>query len=194
MFISTDFGISQKFIAEEGSETETSTAMTRKWASPEIIAHEPYGRSSDIFSLGCVFSEMHTVLAKESLDTYRATRASSDGSEAFHSTLPKIYSWLGCLGSKGLMQRMGYNSWDAGADILSECIGNMLARDPKQRPTAEQLVECLTNMACIKGWNRRRSKLCCEEGPEPFKLTDHQEIIRRLETHQKEHLSKFEEA
>jgi serine/threonine protein kinase len=167
--------------------------MTRKWASPEIIAYEPYGRSSDIFSLGCVFSEMHTVLAKESLDTYRANRASSDGSEAFHSDLPQIYSWLGCLGSKGLMQKMGYNNWDAGGDILSECIRSMLARDPEQRPTAGKLVECLTNMACIKNWNQY-SKACCEEGPEPFKLTDHQEIIRRLEIHQKESLSRFEEA
>jgi hypothetical protein len=136
---------------------------------------------------------MQTVLATESLDTYQAYRASSNGSEAFHSSLPQIYSWLRYLGSKGLMQKMGYNHWDAEGDILSECIGNMLAKDPERRPTAERLVECLTNMACIRDWIKY-SKACCEEGPEPFKLTDHQEIIRRLRIYQKESLSKFEEA
>ncbi|PVI08372.1 kinase-like protein [Periconia macrospinosa] len=181
----TDFGISREFTAEEGSETDTPTARTPKWASPEIIANEQYGRASDIFSLGCVFSEISTVLVAESLDNYRAARASNGGSDAFHSNLPQVYNWLELLRSRGFIG--GYMTRNS-VDSLLVCVKNMLARDPAQRPTAEHLLEY------IKGKRWVRNVLPCgEEGPEPFKLTDHQELVRRLEEYQKKHLSKADE-
>ncbi|KAH0537054.1 hypothetical protein FGG08_006124 [Glutinoglossum americanum] len=63
----TDFGISLDF-SEGSSLTRSTEAYTYKYASPEIVDRQPRGKKSDVFSLGCVFFEMATVLAGEDLD------------------------------------------------------------------------------------------------------------------------------
>jgi len=59
-----DFGISQVFNPEEQSQTETYPGKTPIYASPEVASDERHGRASDIFSLGCVLTEMATVYSE----------------------------------------------------------------------------------------------------------------------------------
>jgi serine/threonine protein kinase len=56
----TDFGLSKHF--EMGQYSEGPTPKTLKYADPEAMHEERRDEHSDIFSLGCVFLEMATVL------------------------------------------------------------------------------------------------------------------------------------
>ncbi|KAL2260498.1 hypothetical protein VTK26DRAFT_5460 [Humicola hyalothermophila] len=58
--ILTDFGLSKHF--ETGQYSQGPTPKTLKYADPEAIQEESRGERSDIFSLGCVYLEMATVL------------------------------------------------------------------------------------------------------------------------------------
>jgi serine/threonine protein kinase len=62
--IYTDFGLSFDSSMFENSTTNEITAMTRRYASPELINGLPRNSSSDVFSLGCVFVEMLAAMTK----------------------------------------------------------------------------------------------------------------------------------
>ena len=63
-----DFGISRDW-AEAGRETTTGqTPMTPKYCAPEVADWGPRNSSSDIWSLGCVFLEMFTVISGFSIN------------------------------------------------------------------------------------------------------------------------------
>ena len=51
-----DFGLAQKL-----SETNDEFAGTIGYVAPEILAQKPYGKASDIWSLGCLLYAMLTV-------------------------------------------------------------------------------------------------------------------------------------
>ncbi|KAK3492295.1 kinase-like domain-containing protein [Neurospora hispaniola] len=56
----TDFGLSKHF--ETGQHSQGPTAKTLKYADPEAMQETQRDERSDVFSLGCVFLEMVTVL------------------------------------------------------------------------------------------------------------------------------------
>ncbi|KAL1842923.1 hypothetical protein VTJ49DRAFT_3711 [Mycothermus thermophilus] len=56
----TDFGLSKHF--EFGQHSEGPTPKTLKYADPEAVHESRRDERSDVFSLGCVFLEMATVL------------------------------------------------------------------------------------------------------------------------------------
>lgn len=56
----TDFGLSKHF--ETGHHSDGPTAKTIKYADPEAMSETTRDERSDIFSLGCVFLEMATVI------------------------------------------------------------------------------------------------------------------------------------
>ncbi|KAL2355817.1 kinase-like domain-containing protein, partial [Cryomyces antarcticus] len=74
----TDFGISRTVHDLNASATDGSTGKTEMYCSPEIAAGEPRGKATDVFSLGCVFAEMLTVMEGETLDNFWSFR-SDDG-------------------------------------------------------------------------------------------------------------------
>ncbi|KAF2109192.1 kinase-like domain-containing protein, partial [Lophiotrema nucula] len=58
-----DFGSSHAFLDEGTSVTDgPAFGHTRMYSAPEVAFSAKRGRSADIFSLGCVFSEMATIL------------------------------------------------------------------------------------------------------------------------------------
>jgi serine/threonine protein kinase len=57
-----DFGISRSYDRVEAIETDGRTAFTPKYAAPEVAEQELRGLKADIFSLGCVFLEVYSVL------------------------------------------------------------------------------------------------------------------------------------
>src|SRR5205085_10623824 len=59
----TDFGIALHWEGSDPSTTQdTLPAMTRRYSAPELLDYAPRNRLTDIWSLGCVFLEMITVL------------------------------------------------------------------------------------------------------------------------------------
>lgn len=57
--IFADFGSSHAFLDSEDSRTEgPAYGHTKVYCAAEVVEHQKRNRSADIFSLGCVFSEL----------------------------------------------------------------------------------------------------------------------------------------
>ncbi|KAF1841652.1 kinase-like protein, partial [Cucurbitaria berberidis CBS 394.84] len=57
--IFADFGSSHDFLDEGNSTTEgPAFGHTKMYCAPEVIANGKRGRSADVFSLGCIFTEL----------------------------------------------------------------------------------------------------------------------------------------
>jgi serine/threonine protein kinase len=90
----TDFGVSVDWAQYGHSTTFGPTAMTPRYGAPEVAASEPRNSSSDIWSLGCVFLELYTVLrgatAKELTKFFTA-----DGRLLpYHSKDADVSAWI----------------------------------------------------------------------------------------------------
>ena len=64
----TDFGISKQYESAAEMVTHDDTRLTIEWASPQRLKRIDQGEESDVFSLGCVFLHMATVLLGYRLD------------------------------------------------------------------------------------------------------------------------------
>ena len=131
-----DFGLAKDFSEQESSFSEASLVEgTPQYFAPEYQSGERYGRSADVFALGCVFSEMLTVANYKSIDEYKTWRRrppqATHGSFAFRDSLPKVREWLRQIEKSQLN------------DILVHQTLGMLHQDPEQRPTAQDGVHTL---------------------------------------------------
>ena len=101
--ILTDFGISRRFPKHTPHATNNERKFTRKYASPEIMKDNSTLRDdpSDVFSLGCVFLEMATLLLGDNLNRFSNHYApivnESSKEEAYHCNLGKVHSWIDSL-------------------------------------------------------------------------------------------------
>ncbi|KAG4433311.1 hypothetical protein IFR05_011208 [Cadophora sp. M221] len=88
-----DFGFSKVFSDETTETKSTAGPKTPSYCAPEVAAHLPRNRASDIFSLGCVFAEMTTVLAGYKISDFEEMRG-PPGARAFQLTPGKTLDWL----------------------------------------------------------------------------------------------------
>jgi len=65
------------------------------YAAPEVITPrgKKVSRPADVFSLGCIFLAMMTVVKGQSLSTFHAYRASSTHDASFHANLDRVSNW-----------------------------------------------------------------------------------------------------
>lgn len=136
-----DFGLAKDF-----AEVNASTSRGPKvqgamiYRAPEIKPNQSRGRKADVFSLGCVYSEMFSVAQGKSLEEYRDARHEA-GSIAFRDCIPKVENWLRSF------ERNKLN------DVLVDQILSMIDEDANNRHTAEQAVNFL---------KRERALFCVE--------------------------------
>ncbi|KAH0566523.1 hypothetical protein GP486_000064 [Trichoglossum hirsutum] len=130
---------------------------TRVYAAPEVVYKGQHGRPSDIFSLGCVFSEMVTVQVGERLEIFHELRSRKVGEagipdSSYYGNLSAIMSWIAKLRGKQssllpLLQQ-----------VLDSC-ATMLRDDRLARPTASDLADTFPPGACCeKGVARGQAK------------------------------------
>jgi serine/threonine protein kinase len=138
-----DFGLSRDFMGGL-SQSMSSFSGTAEYQAPEFENHASHGRPSDVFSLGCVFSEMLTVVCKKDLDTFKKLRSSPVPNgfldyygpprrprHSFHKSLEKVKDWVRNLGG------------DTTNDLLVRVILSMLEYDARDRVTAKDALEML---------------------------------------------------
>jgi serine/threonine protein kinase len=90
-----DFGISKSFLADDSSQTAGITSRTPKYCSPEVFKGDSKGRPTDIFSMGCVFTEMLTIHAGKDLDEFTSFLIKGeDEDRPYHANLPRVQRWL----------------------------------------------------------------------------------------------------
>ena len=123
----TDFGYSFDSTGFSRSTTEGRPSfLTRKYSAPEVLEHEKRNSKADIYSLGCVFIELHFALLlfsglEEEVDCY--SRSMSDIHENF----------------KDLPSSSQYSR-------LEDIIMNMTMRDSSKRPSATHVSLKLLSM------------------------------------------------
>ncbi|KAI9867428.1 MAG: hypothetical protein M1813_008986 [Trichoglossum hirsutum] len=155
----TDFGVARDVL----EEVTTSTAglvdgKSPMYCSPEVATEGRRGRLSDVFSLGCVFLEMATVLmwdyevSIEDLHNFKET----DGKRAYSANLGKTLNWILTMATRLMLYKYGESSsygqfWTNGMHdmparerqlcfALEWCIA-MLQPKPSDRISASQLIQ-----------------------------------------------------
>ncbi|KAH0560054.1 hypothetical protein GP486_003427 [Trichoglossum hirsutum] len=145
----TDFGISRDMYDEvTTSTTGVVDAKSPMYCSPEVATESRRGRSSDVFSLGCVFLEMVTVLmwdygvSIEELHKFKQ----KNGKLAYSSNLDKTLEWI-----LGLVARIKLRS-PGEARTLDEVLRN----DIHDLPCGERQL-CFALEWCVAMLQPRRS-------------------------------------
>ncbi|KAI9774079.1 MAG: hypothetical protein M1840_005172 [Geoglossum simile] len=152
-----DFGISRSFSGLDCSQTDSVIARSPKYCAPEVYEGNKRGRSADIFSMGCVFSEMYSILCRRTLDDFTDHLQGDGDNGSFHANLPGVSKWvISCRESKPYLipidTDIGVSSMqfhDPAAVILE-----MIRLDPKNRPIAHTIAKSFV------------ANTCCNVGPE----------------------------
>jgi serine/threonine protein kinase len=93
----TDFGISKEYNSAQAAVTHSNSGFTVKYASPAMVKQADQGVESDIFSLGCVFLEMATVILRKDLDQlYRCISECTGYGDTveYHRDYMHAYTWI----------------------------------------------------------------------------------------------------
>ncbi|KAI9766459.1 MAG: hypothetical protein M1840_006566 [Geoglossum simile] len=137
-----DFGLSISISPGESTSSDWGL-MTRVYASPEMARGEIQTRSVDIFSLGCVFLEISTVLANKRLEEFRQFRSArsehSNSDPSYHGNLLAVMQWIAELRQRQLLSPVP-RALDSSIHMLSE--------DPRDRPNVRQLADVFPPNPC----------------------------------------------
>jgi hypothetical protein len=131
-----DFGISKSFSSLDHSQTDDPIPRTPKYCAPEVWERGMYGRAADIFSLGCVFTEMLTTLAGLDLDKFADFRSQSGkGEGAFRESLNEVTLWMRrvevTLDRDYSYERQQFGSWGLQSSVDS--VLDMPEEQPEHR-------------------------------------------------------------
>ncbi len=152
----TDFGLARD-CNDRRSTTEGWTAHTRKYCSPEVADYAPRSYSSDMWSLGCIFLEMLTVLQGIPLSELQDFFAS-------RGTCQRAY----CLNEETVPQWL-HNLRETARRKAADCddgpyqwINQLLQHDREARPSALAMAFQIANhVAADHGPSSRFCGLCC---------------------------------
>ena len=128
-----DFGLAKDFANHNASATNADIVRgTPIYRAPEVRVDNPRGPPADVFSLGCVFSEMLTVCCNKSLDSYQGYRKATDDEFqfAFRANLRKVNEWLYDLGK---------SQEDDVYHFLINLVRSMLKQKHEERPLMEKV-------------------------------------------------------
>ena len=160
--ILTDFGISRRFPKHTPHATNNEWKFTRKYASPEMMEDRNTLRDdpSDVFSLGCVFLEMATLLRGKSLsnlsDHYAAIVNDTSKEEAYYCNLGRVHSWIDCLRAQrslpGETENVQQSHPNSSIQMTAALVGirKMLDKTPSSRPVSSELWKQFQDISAIR--------------------------------------------
>ncbi|OWY47078.1 DnaJ-like protein [Alternaria alternata] len=151
----TDFGTSLDWSGCDNSTTLTAPPTTPRYCAPEVMAFVERNTSSDIWSLGCVFLEMWTVLKRHTPEDLKS-HMSSHGTHVkeYHHNLEAIASWIKIL----------ENSMGPSCDLApSQWIQNMLQHQPRSRWNCHVLANHIQEASTDPSSEYAFKGLCCLE-------------------------------
>ena len=153
----TDFGLARDSTDASNSISVGTTGLSPAYCAPEVAAYEPRRSSSDVWSLGCVFFDMITVLKGH--------------------TVEDMQSFLMTHGSLGIYlrtNRAAYNEWKYLLSAASEVdnlpmlwISLMLQEEAASRPTAQEIVDQIIAPEQSLPCQAQFCGICCRLDPEP---------------------------
>lgn len=147
----TDFGVSRSFHPTTTSQDIKTLSTTPIYAAPEVAQSKPFGRPADMFLLGCVFSEMASVLGDKTLLQYsnhrRLKRVDGSHTIAFESNLEACKSWLQNLRSNAPFRQLSVQEAKWWTQLL-RLIEEMLSETASGRPNSMQVVNHFPSGPC----------------------------------------------
>ncbi|CAI6332467.1 unnamed protein product [Periconia digitata] len=175
-----DFGISRSFASTDHSQTDAWVGRTARYCAPEVHWNETHGRAADVFSLGCVFLEMQTVLCRRPLDDLYELLDIEHPASTFHANLRHVFGWIKTLAShravfvtvseedlqqevfarypfEGLTEDGRRGSISRRHASLCTLIHAMLQETPSSRPRVTDVLRLIDKNDC------------CNQGREPFR-------------------------
>jgi serine/threonine protein kinase len=149
-----DFGISLDWESLSRSTTTEESGKTLLYCAPEVTQFKPRNSSSDIWSLGCVFLEMASVLSGVDLQDMRNFFRRICGNYRFFSNITNIPDWIDILRPKSALEDQSPFGW----------ISDMLQLDPADRPTALTLFDIISHLSSKRKMALPTSfcGICCE--------------------------------
>jgi serine/threonine protein kinase len=102
----SDFGLSLTWAGHSTTTWSTCPGWSRRYCAPEVAQNQSRNSSSDIWSLGCVFLEMVTVLKGRTVNdllkfiSANGTNRLADGEVCYHSEPGAITAWTAELKAK----------------------------------------------------------------------------------------------
>ncbi|KAI9739246.1 MAG: hypothetical protein M1834_007459 [Cirrosporium novae-zelandiae] len=147
----TDFGVS-RYLSDGQNLGSTGGPMTRMYAAPEMASEGIRGKTADIFSLGCVFLEMITVMSGKSISELHSHLAIGKNPQLkqekpYRKNINAAQEWT----TKCYLfaaEKFGYdNSYQLTPEQSSSC-RQMLEENPKSRPTALGLLAKFSPQPC----------------------------------------------
>jgi serine/threonine protein kinase len=128
-----DFGWSSDISEFSQSVTSGGDRITMKYRAPERAGMEPCGRSEDVFAIGCIFLEM-SAYTTSCPTIWALDRPWAQEGWFFQANLEQIYSIL-----KNKLRTSSYTYECA----FSRLLGQMLAKDPQERPKTQAILDTL---------------------------------------------------
>ena len=133
----TDFDRSTDFSLLETSQTENGERGTPKYFAPEVFDFQRYGRSADMFSLGCIFMEITISYSmSSSLENLRGLRSAGDRS--FQANLDRKTDWFALKKARSAREQ-----------ALLHQISQLLDPMSHKRPTALELQSALAKIELL---------------------------------------------
>ena len=137
----TDFGISLDWESLSRSTTTDDTGKSWIYCAPEVAHIQKRNASSDVWSLGCVFLEMSTVLKGQSLDAMRQYFRKLNNSHRFYQNISAFQEW-----SQNL------RVFDLASDNLTiDWASSMMQEKPESRPSADDICDRILNASSNRG-------------------------------------------
>jgi serine/threonine protein kinase len=147
-----DFGLVHDSNESSGSTTSGETRGTLRYAAPEVVLQNRANSSSDIWSLGCVFLEIATVLKGKRICQLRHHFKSQADNANFYNNERGITEWISVL--EGLSD---------GGNAPFPWISKMLQRDRKLRPRAADIIDLIRNSDCNASFSNRYFCKYCQK-------------------------------
>ena len=158
-----DFRLSRDYTAQGHSQTDGRTSLTPRYCAPEVYNYESRGRSADVFSLGCVFLEILTVLAGQHPHDFTEFRSVESDDDSFHANLYQVALWAEAYFGRGI----SHDFCDVKIDrSVCDLVEKMVSQEPSQRPTALELDLFFRGLP--EGDSCRTKADCCTRPPEPY--------------------------
>jgi serine/threonine protein kinase len=131
-----DFGTAKCVEESPTTAQHILSALTPMYCAPEIAHGQAVilDYPADVFSLGCVWAEMATVYAGQSVKDFEKFRRSDSRDAAFHATIPRALMWIDALS-------IPREIYDGSAHDFLRTVRDMLHFDPRKRPTMKDLVD-----------------------------------------------------
>jgi serine/threonine protein kinase len=163
-FLLTDFGLSLDWAEMSRRTTEGTSRKTPRYCAPEVANYEPRNWSSDIWSLGCVYLEIITVLKGKTLQALKSFfQGNGSESQSFQSNQKATERWLA---------ELRVIRGPAFANTPLEWIPKMLRRDRHQRPSASALFQLILSAKSCQGFAVRFYGTCCMAEDPIIRLED----------------------